>query len=478
MADEVLLFVTYKPNPEARADLLKIFELRSSREFLKAAAGTLRRHLGLSFEPTLRGVPTADFVLAIDGVDDLSMATNDTFVFALGPVDPEQADVLFSLVTEPPKNLPVSDVHVAIDLPTGLSDVWCPGEASFPLFGDINLALTQMRAQAAAAKGAFGQNVNVVIIDQGINKDVLRKRFPGANFVGGWATPELGKGGPPGPPYNLIPPGAWPDDGLGPRVTHGTKMAGLVLAVAPKANIFDIALLPSHILNLGPGTPSGFLSWALAVYLGLRGWIPLIQKLNPAYSGPWVLNNSWAVFDLSTQGSHPPLYGNAPGHQLNQAVALLPSLGIADVVFAAGNCGQFCPDPRCAAAQIGPARSIYGAAALKDVLTVAAVRSDEIWLGYSSQGPTDPNFASTKPDLCAPSQFAAADDWDRSFTGTSTACALTTGAIAAKRSLVSPGALPPPALRAYAVQTARLVVNQTAADERRGAGMINVAALV
>ena len=351
MADEVLLFVTYKPNPEARADLLKIFELRSSREFLKAAAGTLRRHLGLSFEPTLRGVPTADFVLAIDGVDDLSMATNDTFVFALGPVDPEQADVLFSLVTEPPKNLPVSDVHVAIDLPAGLSDVWCPGEASFPLFGDINLALTQMRAQAAAAKGAFGQNVNVVIIDQGINKDVLRKRFPGANFVGGWATPELGKGGPPGPPYNLIPPGAWPDDGLGPRVTHGTKMAGLVLAVAPKANIFDIALLPSHILNLGPGTPSGFLSWALAVYLKLLVQIPLIQKLKPALSGPWVLNNSWAVFDLSTDS--PPYYGNDLGNPLNQVVAELPSLGIADVVFAAGNCGQFCPDPRCATAQIG-----------------------------------------------------------------------------------------------------------------------------
>src|SRR5262245_43097347 len=109
MADEVLLFVTYKPNLEARADLLKLFESRSSREFLKAAAGTLRRHLGLSFEPTLRGVPTADFVLAIDGVDDLSMATNDTFVFALGPLEPEQADVLFNLVTEPPKNLPVSD---------------------------------------------------------------------------------------------------------------------------------------------------------------------------------------------------------------------------------------------------------------------------------------------------------------------------------------------------------------------------------
>jgi len=475
MADEVLLFVTYKPKEKALAELTELFSSRTTKPLdLDAAAEMLRKHLDLKFKPALRGMPSYDFVLALDGVDETRRLTiNDTFVFALDAIDRREAEQLFRT---PRENSLVYDVHVAIDLPTGLADaeVWCPQEASFPLFGDLDLALIQMRAAAAAKRGAYGKDVNVVIIDQGINKDVLRKRFPGANFVGGWATPELGKGGPPGPPYNLIPPGAWPDDGLGPRVTHGTKMAGLVLAVAPKANIFDIALLPSHILNLGPGTPSGFLSWALAVYLGLRGWIPLIQKLNPAYSGPWVLNNSWAVFDLSTQGSHPPLYGNAPGHQLNQAVALLPSLGIADVVFAAGNCGQFCPDPRCGAAQVGPARSIYGVAALKDVLTVGAVRSDEIWLGYSSQGPSGPNFASTKPDLCAPSQFAAADDWDRSFTGTSTACALTTGAIAAKRSLVSPSVLSPPALRAYAVAKARLVVNQTTADDRHGAGMIDV----
>jgi subtilisin family serine protease len=117
-------------------------------------------------------------------------------------------------------------------------------------------------------------------------------------------------------------------------------------------------------------------------------------------------------------------------------------------------------------------------------LTVAAVRGDETWLGYSSQGPADPNFGSIKPDLCAPSQFASVEpgppriaDWNRSFTGTSSACALTAGAIAAKRSVVGSG-LSPAALRALAVATARRVVNQAAPDERRGAGMIDVAALV
>jgi hypothetical protein len=478
MADEVLLFVTYKPKEAALAELRELFSSRTTKPLdLDVVAGMLRKHLELNFKPALRGMPSYDFVLALDGVDETPPLTiDDTFVFALDTIDPHspQAEELYDLVRKPRADLPVRDVHVAIDLPTGLANVWCPKEGSFPLFGEVSLALAQMRADAASAKGAFGQKVNVVIIDQGINRDVLGKRFPGANFVGGWATPEFGKGGPSGP-FKLISPGGWRDDGLGSAVTHGTKMASLVLAVAPQARILDLALLPSRILGL-----NGFLSWAAGAYWTLVATIPWIRAHFPAYSGPWVLNNSWAVFDLTTDfptGSSQN-YGSNPSHPLNLAVAAVPGLGIADVVFAAGNCGQFCPDPRCGASQIGPAGSIHGVAAIKDALTVAAVRGDETWLGYSSQGPAAPNFASTKPDLCAPSQFAGVADWNRSFTGTSSACALTAGAIAAKRSLVPPSALSPAALRALAVAKARLVVHQAAPDERRGAGMIDVAALV
>jgi subtilisin family serine protease len=477
MTDQVLLFLTYKPNQAALAELQEHFKERTKALDLEFVAKTLRKHLGLSFDPKLRGMPTYDFLLALDGVDATPpITTDDTFVYALAPVavGSQEANELFDLVRKPRKDLPVRDVQVAVDLPTGLAKVWCPKEATFPLFGDVNLALAQMRAATAAAKGAKGKDVNVVIIDQGINKDVLIKRVPSAKFVGGWHTPEFGKGGPPGL-FNLIPPGGWRDDGLGPTVTHGTKMASLVLAVAPEARILDLALLPSRILSL-----SGYLSWAAGVYWMLVTLIPWIRNNFPAYSGPWVLNNSWAVYDLSAD--FPPSsflnYGSNPNHPLNKAVAEVPKRGIADVVFAAGNCGQFCPDPRCGHGQIGPARTIYGVAAIKDALTVAAVRGDETWLGYSSQGPADPKFASTKPDLCAPSQFAGGDDWDRSFTGTSSACALTAGAIAAKRSLVPPRALPPPALRQLAVTTARLVDDQAKADERHGAGMIDVSTLV
>jgi subtilisin family serine protease len=484
MADGVLLFLTYKPNQQALDELRKFFESRREPKDLDALADTLQSQLKLHFKPKLRGMPTADFELALDGVHEKPpWTTDDTFVFALGTVDSKQAEELYDLVRKPRKDLSVRDVQVAVDLPTGRFSVWCPPEATFPLFGDVRLALAQMRAKAAADNGAYGQNVNVVIIDQGINKDVLAKRVPGADFRGGWKTPEFGKGGPPPPPGppKFIDPGAWPDDGLGSAVTHGTKMASLVLAVAPRARILDLALLPSHILNLrdtGTTTP-GFLSWAAGAYWVLLGRIAWLRANFPDYSGPWVLNNSWGVFDLTTDfptGSFQN-YGSNPNHPLNLAVATAPSIDI-DVVFAAGNCGQFCADPRCGAGQIGPGKSIHGVAAIKDVLTVSAVRGDEIWLGYSSQGPAVPAFLSTKPDLCAPSQFAGVADWNRSFTGTSSACALAAGAIAAKRSKVPPSAMSPAQLRTFAVQQARLVVDQTAADVRHGAGMIDVSALI
>ena len=108
-------------------------------------------------------------------------------------------------------------------------------------------------------------------------------------------------------------------------VTHGTKMASLVLAVAPQARILDLALLPSHILNLRDvGVVTGFLSWAVAAILDTRrDRFPGSRLDFPAYRGPWVLNNSWAVYNLSTD--FPPgsflNYGSNPNHPLNLAVA-------------------------------------------------------------------------------------------------------------------------------------------------------------
>jgi len=262
-------------------------------------------------------------------------------------------------------------------------------------------------------------------------------------------------------------PGAWPDG-------HATKMAETVLSVTPHANIFDLPLMPSPIISLG-----GFLAWAAGVYWLLSIQIPWLRQF-PPYQGPWVLCNAWAVYNLADDAppSDPLNYGQNPLHLLNLGVAHLPQAGLADVVFAAGNCGQFCPDGRCGPADIGPGRSIYGVAAIADVLTVGAVRSDKIWLGYSSQGPAPAAFASAKPDLCGPSQFANPTDWDRYYTGSSTACALGTAAIAAARSFPLTQALSPPALRARAVATASVPAGAVVPNERLGAGIIDIDALL
>src|SRR5262249_56407934 len=103
---------------------------------------------------------------------------------------------------------------------------------------------------------------------------------------------------------------------------------------------------------------------------------------------------------------------------------------------------------------------------------------DEVWVGYSSQGPTPVKFASAKPDLCAPSQFAGPADWGRAYTGTSAACALTTGAIAAARSYSITKSLAPAVLRWRAVQKARRPVNETVPNQRVGSGLLDINALL
>ena len=132
----------------------------------------------------------------------------------------------------------------------------------------------------------------------------------------------------------------------------------------------------------------------------------------------------------------------------------MTSLGI-DVLFAAGNCGQFCPDNRCGGLDRGPSRSIWGANSLQHVLTVGAVRADDMWLGYSSQGPGQQFLGKAKPDFCATSQFAEDDDGFNINTGTSAATGLTAGVIAALRSRWNSATVSPQALQQILHQTAR-----------------------
>src|SRR5260370_13501338 len=112
MGEEVLLFVTYRPKDAAIAELRELFASRTKPLDLDVAARTLRKHLGLSFTPTVRGVPSYDFVLALKGVDQAPPLTiHDTFVFALDTIDRHspQAQALYDLVRKPRADLPGHD---------------------------------------------------------------------------------------------------------------------------------------------------------------------------------------------------------------------------------------------------------------------------------------------------------------------------------------------------------------------------------
>jgi hypothetical protein len=207
----------------------------------------------------------------------------------------------------------------------------------------------------------------------------------------------------------------------------------------PRVTLFDFPLLPDRLGNVMAWT-----SWAQGSQRRLREDILGTEDepgLAVDYPGPWVFCHAWGICDRRPEQAYPttaPRYTSDPTHLLNQLILGLASQGFAQV-FAAGNGGQFCPHPLCGPGDIGPGRSIFGAACLEQVLTVGAVRGDGMWIGYSSQGPAQPGFGQTqKPDLCAPSQFLADADASLLASGTSAACGIAAGAVAALRGAGSP----------------------------------------
>ncbi len=280
-----------------------------------------------------------------------------------------------------------------------------------------------------------GKKVRVAIVDTGIDGSSIP-------VAGGW-----------GPVPGYTPGTSSPD--------HGTMCAFDVRISAPDAKILDYALLQST----GAGW-SGFLSDALNAFANLL-------ELLATSPGPLVVNNSWAMFDraedepIGADGN----YSANPDHPFNQIVGSLIEAG-ADVCFAAGNCGKNCPDERCGKHDVGAGQSIHGANSHPDVLTVAAVTVDHRRLGYSSQGPG--GLSKRKPDVAGYSHFAGSMVWDVDA-GTSAACPVVAGVIAALRQKVSVKKLPPPSMKALLQRTCN-DINGLGWNPDLGYGIVNAAA--
>lgn len=189
---------------------------------------------------------------------------------------------------------------------------------------------------------------------------------------------------------------------------HGEMTGSDVLAMAPDARLYDIRLPDATI-----GDPlSAQISDAIAGY----HWA--INR-HRADGTPHVLTNSWGIY----QKAWDPVYACDAAHPFTRKVVEAVNEGIL-VLFAAGNCGQACPDGRCGG-DVGEGKSIWGANGHPRVMTVGAANIQEQLIGYSSQGPAclDPH----KPDFCGISHFKGYFAVD---TGTSAACPIVAGVVA------------------------------------------------
>jgi subtilisin family serine protease len=290
--------------------------------------------------------------------------------------------------------------------------VTCPSVA----VGAVADVKTQIRIGPVHAAGQLGNGVKIAVVDTGIDGSKI-------NVAGGFNRTGFPAPGTSGP-------------------DHGTMVAFDALIAAPNSMIYDYPLLKSS-----GGMWVGFLSDAIRIYAEL---LTLILSL----PGPLVVNNSWGMYDRSTDSpvGNPQNYSANPRHPFNLIVGTLVSAG-ADVFFAAGNCGTTCPAGLCGVGDRGPGNSIHGANSHSDVISVGAVTVNDDLLGYSSEGPGV--LYSQKPDLAASSHFSGSLINGNPDTGTSAACPVLAGVAAALRSKRTARGLSPSQLKASLIQSGR-----------------------
>jgi subtilisin family serine protease len=322
----------------------------------------------------------------------------------------------------------------------------CPG--SPPVGADADVA-SVLGVKALADAGMDGYRVPVAVVDTGVNRAHLqeRGRDPVLSTRRSWSPAGV-----------ATRPGQHP-------VGHGTMCAYDIGIAAPKAILLDYALLLSE--TPGETAMSGLLSDAVLAYSKLLGLV----TAQTASRRSLVVNNSWGMFSpvWDFPVGHPGNYSDNPAHPFNVIVASLEAAG-ADILFAAGNCGRDCPDGRC---EFDAGMPICGANSHPSVLSVAGIDTRKRRVGYSSQGPG--RLAPAKPDLSAYTHFKGSGVFPADG-GTSAACPVAAGVVAAVRERFPASVLAPAELRALLFKTAE-DLGGTGFDHDFGWGAIDATAL-
>lgn len=340
------------------------------------------------------------------------------------------------------------DVEGVFSDPLVESSLICPDGEPIGTHRDVARALG---TKGLEKRGMTGSGVRVAVVDSGINIPHLRSvgrkpRFDARrSFVAKGVKDKPGRA--------VIHEGS-----------HGTMCAFAVGIAAPDATLLDYVLT-----SVRRGRRSKLLlSEAVRAYGRL---LRMIRAVPPGRRR-LVVTNSWNLYNprWDFPPGHPGNYSGNPAHPFNVIVSSLEAEG-ADILFSAGNCGPRCTDARCAFEK--GRRTIGGANSHPRVLCVASLDHRRRLIGSSSHGPG--RLAARKPDIASyseywGSQLAASDD------GTSAACAVAAGAVAAVRSKYSAKRVTPAELRALIHKTAE-DLGRKGYDLRHGFGAIDPVAL-
>lgn len=296
-----------------------------------------------------------------------------------------------------------------------------------------------------ASRGLDGSNVAIGIVDTGINLSHLGN-------VLGW-TPNLDSTNSWTPKGSTTAAGDYP-------VGHGTMCAFDSLIASPNATLIDLPVLRAG--GGGGSAMSGFLSAALSAYSHvLISWGVAGTGSGLDQYAAVVLSNSWGIFHPNSDfpAGHPGRYCDNPRHPFNLILETMARAGV-DVVFAAGNCGADCPDGRCKGRT---AECIMGASASVDAFSVAGCDTNNERVGYSSQGPAITGMYGMKPDITGYTHFLGSQAFGPNSpdSGTSAACPVVAGCIAAFRTKVDPRSpVTPYMLFSHIRQNASQVIGQ------------------
>lgn len=436
---------------------------------LPLTAADIKRVLAALFEGIELEQVSVPLVTFVPG-DDPCVLEPTQGVFAVTTDGPDAARRFQAVLDQVNKDVANKDamlLRVGVDPAVALSEYSVPVAPGADAIGTWQDALDLINAQTLADKDLYGEGVNIVVVDAGFDKSIL-DGTP-AIFGGGW---QIDPGDPQLPPS--LPPGMT----TGPDGLHGMMIVNNILALAPRARIFDVPLIrPPKI-----GDILSFMDLAEETYRRILEDIPKLAD-DCGISGQWVFVNAWTIYD---RRSELPDHLGEYTENIGQGGAPHPFIARMrdvtrryDVVFCAGNCGEVCPDERCGANDFGPGRSIWGAAAYQRVLSVGAVRVDGAWCGYSSEGPGPYQHLSyQKPDFCAPSQFDSARGGFPMSSGTSAAAAVAAGVVAALRSEPAwdQGTVRPEDLQESLNSSAQRPTSTTGWDPKIGWGILDAAA--